>query len=268
MFAGKTIIITGASSGLGQSLALKLAEDGADLVLFARNKERLKKTAQRCQEFKARPLIVTGDVTKSEDCAKLIDRTLGRFGSLDYLVANAGVSMWARFEEIQDISIFPKIMETNYLGVVYCTYYALPHLRKSNGMVVAISSIQGKIGVPYHTAYVASKHALQGFFASLRAELGGSKIDILIVLPHWLKGTNLRNSALGKDGRSMGKAKACHSKEAIGLEKCTEDIVKAMGKRKRELVLPTKLRILPWLNLISPRIVDFLVQGKMKREYE
>ena len=96
-------------------------------------------------------------------------------------------------------------METNYLGAVYCTYHALSYLKKSRGMIVAISSIQGKIAVPYHSGYVASKHAVQGFFDTLRSEIEGQGVDVLTVLPYWLKGTTLRNSAFGKDGMALGQ---------------------------------------------------------------
>lgn len=262
MFSGKTIVVTGASSGLGQALALRFAREHANLALFARNAARLEDTADQCRKIGATALIVAGDVTRPEDCANLIDSTVREFGSLDYLVANAGVSMWARFDQIKDVAVFRKLMETNYLGVVHATYYALKHLKQSGGMIVAISSIQGKIGVPYHTGYAASKHALHGFFASLQSELEGSGVDILLVLPHWMKGTDLRMNAFGADGQVLGDAKLAHTSEAVSLDDCSQAIVVAMRKRKRELVYPAKLRILPWLNLINPRIVAALVKRK------
>ena len=133
-------------------------------------------------------------------------------------------------------------------------------------MVVAISSIQGKIGVPLHTAYVASKHAVQGFFEALRPELSGSGVHVLTVLPHWLRGTNLRKYALGKDGEALGASKREHSKESISLEDCSKAILKAMQKRKRELVIPSKLKLLPWLHLISPALVESIVRGEVDRQ--
>ena len=108
--------------------------------------------------------------------------------------------MWARFEEVQDLDVFERVMAVNYLGAVYCTYFALPHLKASKGVIVGICSIQGRIGVPFHTGYVASKHALHGFFSSLRYELKGTGVDILEVFPHWITGTNLRRNAFGKEG--------------------------------------------------------------------
>lgn len=267
-FEGRTVVITGASSGLGASLAAAFAGEGARLALFSRSQEKLEAAGALCQARGGPVLLVPGDVTRPEDCRRLMEETVSRYGRVDYLVSNAGISMWARFEEVEDLSIFRKLMETNYLGTVHCAHYALPHLRKSGGMLVAISSIQGKIGVPLHTGYVASKHALQGFLAALRTELSGSGVDILTVLPHWLRGTGLRQSAFGKDGGTLGEASRRHSKESISLEACSAAILKAVRKRKRELVIPAKLKALPWLNLVHPGIVEFLVRGAVREQDE
>ena len=264
MFTNKTVIITGASSGLGKSLALDFAKKGARLALFARHEERLRETEKVCRDLSGESMSVIGDVTKPEDCERLMIQTSERFGSIDYLVLNAGVSMWAKFEDVEDISLFQKIMETNYLGAVYCTYHALSYLKKSRGMVVAISSIQGKIAVPYHSGYVASKHAVQGFFDTLRSEIEGQGVDVLTVLPYWLKGTTLRDSAFGKDGMALGQ-ESKKSKKAIPIDKCSLQILDAMQKRKRELIIPWTLRVLPWLNLLHPGFVEYLVNRKIKQ---
>ena len=133
-------------------------------------------------------------------------------------------------------------------------------------MVVAIASVQGKIGVPLHTGYVASKHAVLGFLETLRMEV--DDVHILTVLPHWLRGTDLRQSAFGKDGETLGESSRPHNKESISLEDCSVAILKAMQKRKRELVIPWKLRALPWLQLINPKIVEWLVKGKVEAQNE
>ncbi|RPI24586.1 MAG: SDR family oxidoreductase [Acidobacteria bacterium] len=268
-FAGLKImnlLITGAASGLGRTLALDLAREGHDLALFDLNFERLGETARECHELGSDALPIAGDVTKPADCKRFVDAAVGRFGRIDALIANAGISMWAKFEDIQDLAVFPKLMEVNYLGVVYCTYHSLPHLKQSRGVIVAISSIQGKIGVPYHTGYVASKHAVQGFFNALRTELRGTGVDILLVLPHWLTGTRLRQHAYGKDGAPLGNARSRHSRESVTVEACSKAIIAAMGKRQRELVIPPKLKALPWLSLISPRLVEYLVTRKVDEQ--
>ncbi|HXK61522.1 MAG TPA: SDR family oxidoreductase [Acidobacteriota bacterium] len=260
------LLITGAASGLGRELALDLAREGNDLALFDRNSEPLHATAQECFELGSNTVPVVGDVTNPEDCRRFVDAAAERFGRIDGLIANTGVSMWAKFEEIKDLDVFTKLMNVNYLGIVYCTYFALPYLKESRGIIVAISSIQGKIGVPYHTGYVASKHAVQGFFNALRTELRGTGVDILLVLPHWLTGTKLREHAYGKDGAPLGNARSRHSRESVTVSACSQAIIRAMRKRQRELVIPPKLKALPWLSLISPRLVEYIVTRKVDEQ--
>jgi len=268
MLKGKTALVTGASSGLGASLAQRFAQEGADLSLFALDEEGLVETREACEAHGVRVRTATGDVGNEDDCGRVVADTVQALGRLDYLVACAGISMWARFDDVDDVSLFRRLMETNYLGVVHCVYHALPHIVEQQGTIVAISSIQGKIGVPLHTGYVASKHALQGFFSSLRMELVGTGVHVLTVLPHWLRGTNLRKQALGRDGQALGKQRREHSSESVSLEACSEAVMKAIRKRKRELVIPAKLRALPWLDLIHPGIVRYLVSGAVRQQEE
>ncbi len=262
MFRDKVAIITGASSGLGAALALELAKRGTHLALFARREAKLAETTERCRSWGVCARPVTGDVTQAEHCEHLIDAAITEFGQIDYLIANAGISMWARFDEVEDLGVFRKLMETNYLGLVYCVHSALPYLKASKGMLVGIASVQGKISVPLHTGYAASKHAGVGFLNALRMEV--DDVHILTVLPHWLQGTNLRQSAFGKDGEALGASSQRHNKESISTKNCCNAILKAIIKQKRELVIPWKLRTLPWLQLIHPKIVEWLVKDKMK----
>jgi len=234
----KTILITGASSGLGQELAKTLQAQGANLALFSRKQEPM-----------GNALIIKGDTTNPEDCKRAVEQTIQTFGSLDHLLLNAGISMWARFDQVNDPLIFKTIMETNYLGTVYFTHYALPHLQKTNGLITVISSIQGKIPVPYHTGYAASKHALQGFFDSLRAE---KLIDVLIVSPGWIRNTGIHNRALIRL-----KDKGEHG---LKLESCAKSIITAMKKRKRELVMPWHYKTLAPLKLLFPKFFDYMVK--------
>ena len=265
-FHKKSIITTGASSGLGAALALELARRGANLALFSPEAEQQEEVASRCRQLGGEAVAVIGDVTNPEDCKRLADECAGRFGGVDYLVANAGISMWTSFEEVEDLEIFRRLTEVNYLGAVNCIYHALPHLKNSRGMIVAITSIQAKIGVPKHTGYVASKHALQGFCEALRLELKDAGVDILTVLPHWISGTDLRKRAVGRDGGILGRAARKHSGDAIPVDEACRAIVRAMEKRQRELVMPAKLKALLWLSLLSPRIADVLIERAVGRQ--
>ena len=266
MLKGKAVVLTGASSGLGAALALACAQAGAKLALLATNKERLDEMVGRCAALGAQVFSQQGDVTCSADCKELIDQTVARYGTVDYLVANAGVSMWVRFDEVEDLTLFQKLIDVNYMGTLNCVHYALPHLKESKGMIVAISSVQGKIGVPLHTGYVAAKHALQGFCEALRMELKESGVDILTVLPNWLQGTNMRQSAFGKGGQRIGGASRKHSKNAITVEAASEAILKAMHKRQRKLVIPWKLRLLMALNLLAPKWAEAIIIAAVNKQ--
>ncbi len=265
-FQGKSIIVTGASSGLGAALAEAFARHGAQLTLLARREAALDEIADRCRGLGGAAVSVVGDVTRAEDCKRVVDKAVDVYGGVDVLMANAGVSMWAKFEDIPDVGMFRELIEVNYLGVVNCVHAALPHLRERQGAIVAVSSIQGKIPVPLHSGYVASKHALQGFLDTIRGELRGTGVDVITALPHWLRGTELRQSALSHDGERIGEGRREHSKESVSLEACSEAIVKGVERREREIVIPWKLRLLPWVKLVAPWFLDHLVRGAMDQQ--
>jgi len=206
----RTFVITGASSGIGEALAYTYADRGDNVVIAARSEDELARVASECERRGGKALAVRTDVTDPEQCKALVERTIDRFGKLDVLVNNAGISMWARFDEVTDLTLFDRIMRVNYLGSVYCTHYALPHLLASRGQLVAISSLTGKTGVPTRTAYAASKHAMQGFFDSLRVELLGTGVDVLVVSPGFVK-TGIRDRVLGGDGKSRDEHRGVQS---------------------------------------------------------
>jgi NAD(P)-dependent dehydrogenase (short-subunit alcohol dehydrogenase family) len=255
-FQGRRILVTGASSGIGRALAERLAGEGADVVVSARNEAELQITATRCRAVGGRAWVIPADVTREEECRRLIATTFSALGGLDVLVNNAGLTMLARFDEVKDLSAYERIVQVNYLGAVYCTHAALPHLRASRGQVVAVSSLSGLIGVPTRTAYVASKHALQGFCDALRIELAGSGVSVLVVSPGFIK-TDMRQSALGADGKPLGFDPRPERK-AMTLERCVDLIVGAMAKRRRELVMTASGKLARWVQLFWPGLVDRL----------
>lgn len=265
-FEGKSVVVTGASSGLGAVLAGTFAARGAKLTLFARRGEALEEVAVKCREAGGEATTVVGDVTVTQDCREMAKTAISAYGGVDVLVANAGVSMWAKFDDVTDPDVFRRLIDVNYLGVVNCVHAALPSLKERKGVIAAVGSIQGKIPVPLHTGYVASKHALQGFLDTLRAELRGTGVDIVMALPHWLRGTELRQSALTRDGAQVGDGRRGHSKESVSLETCSAAIVKAVERRKREVIIPRKLRLLLWLKLLAPETLDRIVRGAMDRQ--
>lgn len=263
-FHDRVIVITGASAGIGRALAVALAREGALLVVAARRKEALDEVAAEIEALGSRALAVAADVAVPEDCARLIQETIARFGRIDALVNNAGVSMWARFEELEDLSILDRLMRVNYLGAAHCTYHALPYLRQRQGLLVAVSSLTGKTGVPTRSGYAASKHAMQGFFDSLRVELMGSGVDVLVISPGFVE-TDIRANAFGTDGAARGESPRDESENTMSLTECTALIVEAMRHRRRELVMTRTARVGQWVKLIAPGLID-RVAARMLRE--
>lgn len=256
-FAGKTIVLTGASAGIGQALAIALAQRGAQLVLAARNQTALEATVSQCEHQGSRAIAVTTDVTQPEACQRLIATAVQQFGAIDSLVNNAGISMLSRFDEVTDLSIFDQVMRVNYLGAVYCTHAALPYLKAQNGLLVAISSLSGKTGVPTRSGYVASKHAMQGFFDTLRIELRGTGVDVLVVSPGFVA-TDIRQRALGGNGVPLGQSPRDESRGTMPVETCVRQIVSAMEQRKREQIMTLKGKVGGWVKLMAPDLVDWI----------
>src|SRR5262249_36159463 len=150
-----------------------------------------------------------------------------KFGRIDHLVLCAGLGMWARFDAVTDPMLFERLIAVNYLASVYCAHAALPHLRQSQGLITVISSLQGRVGVPLHTGYAAAKHALHGFFDSLRIEVEPGKPNILMVLPHWVD-TGLRQNAVGPTGEAMGDSARRHGSHPLPAAEAARLIVQAM----------------------------------------
>lgn len=259
----KRILITGASSGIGEEMALQLAKEGAKLALAARRTDRLEKVADRCRALGGEAFVIQADVSEEPQCARMIEEAVARLGGLDLLVVNAGVSMYARFEEITDITIFERLMRVNYLGAVWSTYHALPHLRASRGAILAVSSLTGKAGVPTRTAYAASKHAMHGFFDSLRAELHGSGVQITLVCPGFVD-TEVRTHALGPDGRPIPDNPVDETKSMTAAEcaRIALDAVRA-GKREEVMTLVGKLGV--YVRPFAPGLIDAVARRKVRR---
>ncbi len=248
-------IITGASKGIGAELARQLAPKGAKLVLASRNEAELEAVAEACRKLGASGVItVKCDVAVESDCRTLVAGALLAFGRIDVLVNNAGISMWARFEEIEDLAVLDRIMRVNYLGAVFCTASALPHLRETGGRIVGISSLAGRVGVPTRTGYSASKHAMTGFFDSLRIELSGSGVSVTMIYPGFVA-TGIRENATGPDGKPI-LVSPVKEKDVMSVKDCVRRIVRAIEGREREVVMTARGKIGLWLKLFAPSLVD------------
>lgn len=254
----KVVIITGASTGIGAALAREMAQRGAKLALAARNEAQLQAVAADCPAS----IIIPTDVTDREACYRLIDQTVAHFGKLDILVNNAGRTMWSTLEDLQDLSVLEDLMRLNYFGTVYCTHAALPHLKKTRGQVVAVSSVAGKTGVPTRTGYSASKHAIHGFLDSLRIELLASGVSVTLICPDFVV-SEIHKRAIGPDGKPLGTSPMQEDK-IMSAEECARISAEAIQARKREVLMSQRAKLGMWLKLLAPARLDAIASKAIR----
>ncbi|MEE1943813.1 SDR family oxidoreductase [Pedobacter sp. KR3-3] len=253
-FKHKTVIITGASSGIGKALAEELAKRGANLVLGARQYVTLCEiTAEIEQKYSVRALAVQADVSKEEDCAQLIKQALLTFGQIDVLINNAGLSMRALFNDL-DLSVLKNLMDVNFWGTVYCTKYALPEILKTKGVIVGVSSIAGYRGLPGRTGYSSSKFAMNGFMESLRTELLKTGVHVMVACPGFTT-SNIRVAALSKDGHAHGETSMEEGK-MMTAEEVAKRIGDGIEQRKRTLIMTSQGKLAVWMNKLFPAFTD------------
>ena len=261
---GKVFIVTGASSGIGEELSRVLAQKGALIVCAARRTEELERVSTAITTSGGSALAVQTDITDLDACHHLVQQTINTYGKLDGLILNAGISMWARFEDISDITFFQDLINVNYLGAVNCCHAALPYLKKTQGKIVSCSTAQALMGFPNHSGYVASKHALHGFLETLGMELNG-EISILEAVLSWIRGTNLRDNAYGPEGNKLINSTRKHTSESVSLEECAEQIVQAIEREKKTVYIPRKLSLVPFLNTFFKGFLQRKVTGAIDK---
>jgi short-subunit dehydrogenase len=259
-FTGQAVIITGASSGIGEALALRLADEGAWLGLAARRAERLEKAAEACRQRGGRALAIPTDVTDEQACRALVDRTNREYGRLDMLVNNAGLSVVAQFSELHDLDLFRRVMDVNFYGALYCTYYALPHLMESRGRLVNVSSLGGKLAIPYNSGYVASKFALGGLSDSIRLELAEAGVSVTVICPYWVV-TEFHETYLDRDGRPKGPAgRKLYNRRTMTADQCARITLEAARRRRREVLIgPGRPGV--WLQALAPSLADRVIRA-------
>src|SRR5688572_5431990 len=262
---GSRIILTGASEGIGRALALALAARGARLSLAARDRERLESLAQECRGRGGEARALPTDITNSQDCEWLVNETVAAFGGIDTVVHNAGITMWSRFDALSDLSIFERIMEVNYLAPVRLTSLTLPHLKQSKGLLVAVASLAGLTGVPERSGYAASKHALIGFFDSLRIELAGSGVDVSVIAPDFVV-SEIHKRAMGPDGEPLGESPMVQSR-IMTAEACAARITRAIDRRERQVLMSARGKLGRWLKLLAPGVIDRIAARAIRERH-
>ncbi len=260
----KTIIITGASSGIGRSCAEEFARRGANLVLGARQYVILCEIAQDLEKrYDIKAVAFSCDVSKEDDCKNLISQAIITFKRIDVLINNAGISMRALFKDV-DINVLRNLMDVNFWGAVYCTKYALPELLKNQGSVVGVSSIAGYHGLPGRTGYSSSKFALNGFLEALRVENLKTGLHVMVASPGFTA-SNIRYAALIKDGSSQGDTSMEEGKMMTS-DEVALIIAKGVERRKRTLIMTGQGKLTIFLNKILPAFLDGLVYNHFTKE--
>ena len=259
----KVVIITGATSGIGKALAYEFAAKGSKVVMGARRYDLLIEIAEDIKLKGGDVAYSTTDVSKEADCKNLIVTAVERFGKIDVLINNAGISMRALFDEV-DLSVIRKLMDVNFWGTVYCTKYALPYLLKEKGSVVGVSSIAGIKGLPGRTGYSASKFAMKGLLECIRIENLKKGLHVLMAYPGFTS-SNIRNTSLTADGSQQGESPRDEAK-MMSAEEVAEHIYKAVKRRKNSLVLTTQGKLTVWVNKFFPNWLDKMVYREMAKE--
>lgn len=257
------VVITGGSSGIGLALAKEFGSKGSKILITGRKADALNAAVA---SLNSQGIVVEGfvaDVSREEDNKAMAHFAIEKFGTIDVLINNAGISMRALFEEV-DLDVVKKVMDINFYGVLYATKYCLPEIIRNKGSVVGISSIAGFRGLPGRTGYSASKFALNGFLEVLRTEFLKRDVHVLTACPGFTA-SNIRKSSLTKDGTQQGESPRNEGK-MMTAEECARHIYNATVKRKRTLVLTTQGKLAVFFNKWLPGLADKMVYNVMAKE--
>ncbi len=259
----KTIVITGASSGIGEAMARVYAAQGAYVVLGARSADRLARLTAKIEAAGGVAAWCAVDVTVPEQCKALIDKAVTTFGGIDVLICNAGISMRALFDEV-DLSVLHRLMDVNFWGTVNCCKYALPYVQASHGSIVGISSVAGLHGLPGRTGYSASKYAMTGFLETLRIENLKKGLHVMVACPGFTA-SNVRFAALTADGSQQGETPRDEAK-MMTPEQVARIVARGIRRRKRLCLMEIEGRATHFVKKFAPAFLDRMFYWVMSKE--
>lgn len=257
-----TIVITGASEGIGKELALQLACPDNNLALVARNEKKLQEVAGLCEGKGCAVLILPADISIKESCKKIVYETVNAFGGIDVLINNAGISLHCNFEMLKDISIIQDLFKVNVFGAAYCTYFSLPFIKKSKGSIVTLASLQSLTGFAESSLYSAGKHALKGLMESVRMELRSSGVHVLNVYP----GTVDTGIHIKKEMNKVVQINRQQKMMPVNI--CATKTIKALLARKENLVMTTNGKLIQYIKPFLPKLVDRIVYKRIQKFYQ
>lgn len=263
---GKTVVISGAAGGLGAALAAAFGAAGAHLVALDLDPARLQALAATLAAQGVTAQTVVCDITDAAACRAAIAAAEARFGGIDVLVNNAGISARCLLRDSAP-EVAARVMAVNFFGAVNLTQAALEPLIERRGQIVTISSVAGFAPLVGRTAYAASKHALHGFFDSLRAELRASGVGVLLACPAFIEATGIEAAALGADGRAAGKVRRVHG--ATLTPAAAAAVILRAAQRDQRLCLPTATaRAAWWLSRLWPTRYEALMLRRLGAEFD
>ena len=259
----QVVIITGASSGIGKALAYEYGNLGGIVVITGRNEANLNAASTELNSARINVHPIVCDSSSEEQTRAMINEVVAKFGRIDLLINNAGISMRSMFETV-DLKVLKQVMDINFWGTVYATHAALPHLKASQGGIIGISSIAGYRGLPVRTGYSASKFAMNGFLEALRTELIGTGVHVLTACPGFTA-SNIRNASLTADGSVAGESMR-EEEKMMSAEEVAFEIRKAFEQKKKTLVLTFQGKLTVFLNKWANNFMDKLVYNTLKKE--
>ncbi len=260
-YQGKTIWITGASSGIGEAFAQAFYNEGANLILSSRREEALNEVKESLGDDAARIAVLPLDLTDGDSFAKKAEEALQAFGQIDVLMNNGGISQRATVME-SEMSTFRRLMEINYFGAIGLTKQVLPHMvERKTGHIIVTSSVAGKVGTKLRSGYAGSKHAVQGFFSSLRQEMYEHNVAVTLLCPGFIK-TNISKNALKGDGSKFNKMGDAHS-DAMSADEMVAKVMPKIKARKEEIyVTGFREGLALWLQRLSPTLLNRIMKNQ------
>lgn len=257
--------MTGAGGGLGRAIALRFAAAGARIVTLDKDAAGIESLRATIEQRGGQCLALSCDVTDAEACARAIAAGIERFGTLDVLVNNAGMSQRSGFA-VTDLAVIRRVMEVNFFGAVHCTAAALPHLLAARGLIVAVSSVAGYTPLIARTGYAASKHALHGFFESLRTELAPQDVGVMMVCPSFIA-TRIDRNAIGGDGLPVRHAQVTTG-DRLSPESVADRIFAGAVQNRRLLLIGRTARAAWWVSRLAPSLYEKLMARRLSGELE
>ncbi|KFM19960.1 hypothetical protein AAA799D07_00530 [Marine Group I thaumarchaeote SCGC AAA799-D07] len=260
-FTNKVVVITGASSGIGEASAIKFAEKNANVVLVARRKEKLLEVKKKISKYTDSVLVCQCDVSNKLQVKEMTDIVLNTFGRIDVLVNNAGFVIYGTVSELS-IEEIESQMETNYFGMIYCTKSFLPHMIEQGiGHIVNVASVGASFGVPGVASYCATKFAMLGFSEGLKHELSGTGVDVTVVSPIMVDTPLFDHPSFENFSRQSTIA-------ILRPETVANAVLKAANSSKLEIVVPPVARVGIWAKQNFPYFVNPIIGNAFRKQLE